>query len=142
MKKVSLSPRTLALLRIWSAIIKAPLFAVLFIFYKTAVWWFICAAAMFLCAAFFMFWYLPRFVKGYKITAAKEYISVESGVFMRKETIMPQPRLIYARKITTLLLSRFSLCVLILSATRGFVLLFPIEKEKAEEILKILDGGR
>lgn len=141
MEKISLSPRTLALLRIWSAIIKAPLFAVLFLFYEAAVWWFLCGAALLFAALLFIFWYLPRYVSGYKITATKNYISVERGVFIRKEIIMPQPRYIYARKITTVLSARFSLCLLVFSATRGFLVLPPIEKEAADEILRLLDGG-
>lgn len=138
MNEYRLTPRTLLLWRIRLFIAFLPFFCCAAVLcFVSAVFF---AVLLFLAAVFFFvyFWYFPKLTKAYKITATDEFLSVNRGVIVKTESIMPSPKMISAKRIYTPLSAALGLCTVVVSAARNRILLAAVERETADEIINRL----
>lgn len=89
-------------------------------------------------AVLFNFAYLPVFLKSYSITVDKNAVIIRRGVFIKRESVMPQPRLVYAEHITTPTARLFSVSAIAFRAARAVTLTVELEKEEVREILEVI----
>lgn len=79
--------------------------------------------------------YLPRYIKSYKITVDTGFIGISKGVFFKSMSIMPYPRLVYVQSFTTPLSSLFNMKLLLLKASRGWIVVPELENVSCEHLL-------
>ena len=129
-------------LRVWQtrifmvAIILSAFLSILFSFYIfSAIVLLVCAAVSFV--------YFPLLYRSYVITVTDTYISVEKGVFIKSQKIMPRALLVYAESVSLPLSNALGLSAVILKAAKGYCVIPEIEKLKADGlILSIKEGKR
>lgn len=137
-QELKLPKRTL---RVWQirifmvAIILSAFLSILFSFYIfSAILLIVCATVSFI--------YFPLLYKSYTITISNTYISVEKGVFIKSEKIMPRALLVYAESMSLPLSNALGLSAVILKAARGFCVIPEIEKQTADELLLSTKEGK
>lgn len=120
-------------------------FITLIIFIAVTSWiWFltpyftIIAAVAVLFTAFVSFFYLPRYIKKYRITVDKNALILYSGVFVSHERIMPYPRLVYTERQQTLLSKCFGVSGIILHATRAATVTLELSNKDIAEIMEAM----
>lgn len=86
----------------------------------------------------FNFLYLPRYIRSYCVTVGSNSLIIKSGIFIKKERIMPQHRLIYTERRTTPLARRFNLSSLSLRAARAVTFTIELDKNDIDEITEVL----
>ncbi len=96
------------------------------------------AAAAVLVAAFFVFFYIPKYIREYSITLGENALILKSGVFVHHERIMPYPRLVYTERQQTLLARGFRVSGLILRATRAVTITIEFGNRDVAEILEAM----
>lgn len=137
-QELKLPKRTL---RVWQtrifmvAIILSAFLSILFSFY-------IFSAILLIVCAMVSFIYFPLLYKSYTITISNTYISVEKGVFIKSEKIMPRALLVYAESMSLPLSNALGLSAVILKAARGFCVIPEIEKQTADELLLSTKEGK
>lgn len=128
-------------LRVWQtrlfmvAVILSAFLCILFDFYTFS------AVLLILCAVI-SFVYLPLLFKSYTIILTDSYISVERGVFIRSNKIMPRALLVYAESVSLPLSNALGLSAVILKAAKGFCVIPEIEKQRADELLVSTKDGK
>ena len=80
--------------------------------------------------------YLPLYIKRYSVSVGPAAIIIRSGVFIRRENIMPRPRMVYAQQITSPLARIFRVSSLCLNAARASTVTLELDRKDIEEILK------
>ena len=93
------------------------------------------SAILLIICAIVSFIYLPLLHRSYKITIADTYISVERGVFIKADKIMPRALLVYAESMSLPLSNALGLSAVILKAARGYCIIPEIEKPIADELI-------
>ena len=83
-----------------------------------------------------VFWYIPTYFKNYELALDNRALIIKSGVFLRHERIMPEPRLIYTQRYRTPLSRAFGLSGLLLRATRAATFSAEFCDTDIDEILK------
>lgn len=137
-QELKLPKRTL---RVWQtrifmvAIILSAFLSILFSFY-------IFSAILLIVCAMVSFIYFPLLYKSYTITISNTYISVEKGVFIKSEKIMPRALLVYAESMSLPLSNALGLSAVILKAAKGFCVIPEIEKQKADELILSTKEGK
>ncbi len=137
-QELKLPKRTL---RVWQirifmvAIILSAFLSILFSLY-------IFSAILLIVCAMVSFIYFPLLYKSYTITISNTYISVEKGVFIKSEKIMPRALLVYAESMSLPLSNALGLSAVILKAARGFCVIPEIEKQTADELLLSAKEGK
>ena len=81
--------------------------------------------------------YLPAIWRGIVISVSAEALSYKVGFFMRREHILPLDRLLYMQKVKTPISVLFNMSSIRIKALGGYLLLPPMEKERAEEIITL-----
>lgn len=128
-------------LRVWQtrifmvAVILSAFLCILFDFYTLS------ALLLILCAVI-SFVYLPLLFKSYTIILTDSYISVERGVFITSNKIMPRALLVYAESVSLPLSNALGLSAVILKAAKGFCVIPEIEKQRADELLVSTKDGK
>lgn len=128
-------------LRVWQtrifmvAVILSAFLCILFDFYTFS------ALVLILCAVI-SFVYLPLLFKSYTIILTDSYISVERGVFITSNKIMPRALLVYAESVSLPLSNALGLSAVILKAAKGFCVIPEIEKQRADELLVSTKDGK
>lgn len=82
------------------------------------------------------FLYLQSYFKSYSLTICENAIIIKSGVFIRRERIMPTPRLIYTERYRTPVSRALGLSGLVLHATRAATFTVELSDTDISEILK------
>lgn len=93
-----------------------------------------------LCFLFIIF-YLPRYIKSYKIRLVSDSVIIESGVIIKSTHIMPYSRLIYTQSFTSPLAKKLGLTAISLKAARSLIFVPELENKDAELIMKMLAEG-
>lgn len=83
-----------------------------------------------------IFWYIPTYFKHYELSVGNSALIIKSGVFIRHERIMPEPRLVYTQRYRTPLSHAFGLSGLLLRATRAATFSAELSDCDIDEILK------
>lgn len=137
-QQLKLPKRTL---RVWQtrifmvAIILSAVLTILFSLYIiSAILLLVCAAVSFL--------YFPLLYRTYAITVTDSYISVERGVFIRSQKIMPRALLVYAESVSLPLSNALGLSAVILKAAKGYAVIPEIEKDKADQLILSTKEGK
>lgn len=99
------------------------------------------AIVLILCAVISLVFF-PLLFKSYKITLNDTYISVEKGIFIITTRIFPRENLVYAESVSLPLSNALGVSALVLKAARSFCVIPEIEKEKADQILKMTKDGK
>lgn len=137
-QKLKLPKRTL---RVWQirifmvAIILSAFLSILFSFYTFS-------AILLIVCAMLSFIYFPLLYKSYTITISNTYISVEKGVFIKSEKIMPRALLVYAESMSLPLSNALGLSAVILKAAKGYCVIPEIEKQTADELILSTKEGK
>ncbi len=84
--------------------------------------------------------YLPAYIDSYSVRVGKNAVIITSGVFIKKERIMPQKRLIYTERLTSPIAFLLSLSALTLRAARTMTLTIELDKNDIEQIIKEVQG--
>ncbi len=99
------------------------------------------AIVLILCAVISLVFF-PLLFKSYKITLNDTYISVEKGIFIITTRIFPRENLVYAESVSLPLSNALGVSAVVLKAARSFCVIPEIEKEKADQILKMTKDGK
>ena len=99
------------------------------------------AVVLILCAVISLVFF-PLLFKSYKITLDDTYISVEKGIFIITTRIFPRENLVYAESVSLPLSNALGVSAVVLKAARSFCVIPEIEKEKADQILKMTKDGK
>lgn len=128
-------------LRVWQlrlfllAVILCAFLCFLFSLYLLSV------IVLILCAVISLVFF-PLLFKSYKITLNDTYISVEKGIFIITTRIFPRENLVYAESVSLPLSNALGVSAVVLKAARSFCVIPEIEKEKADQILKMTKDGK
>lgn len=87
-----------------------------------------------------IFAYIPSYFKRYSIITTKNAIIIRSGIFLKTERIMPEPRMLYAESYHTPLAKALGLSGLLLRASRAATFCAELEEKDIKEILKEMAG--
>lgn len=87
---------------------------------------------------FFLFIYQ----KNYSILLSSKAITIKSGTIIKKERVLPSPRLIFAETYITPLEKLLNLRVIVLRAVKVRLFTMPIDKKAAAEILGEISGNK
>lgn len=93
-------------------------------------------SAIFTLKALLVFWYIPIYFKGYELAINENALIIKSGVILRHERIMPEPRLVYTERYRTPLSRVLGLSGLLLRATRAATFSAELPDAYIDEILK------
>ncbi len=88
-----------------------------------------------------MYVYIPRFAASCSITLSDSAISVRRGVILRRNYVLPNPRLVYAERIQTPLGILFSTCAVNIRLARSSVLFEGLSIADADLILTYTAKG-
>ena len=81
------------------------------------------------------FWYFPRLQKSYRLTLSEEAVTLTRGVLIRRQYLLPCPRLIYVEQFSTPLAGLLGLRGIRLRAARGRLTVPALSKEDAAAFL-------
>ncbi len=141
MKTEILLPKmTLMLWRIRTLLAGVVLIALFCSLTAFSLWFLLPAVLMSLLSALLLFFILPKFFKTYKIIYDKSYVTVSYGFIINTTHIMPYPKLVYAKTLSTPLSRRLGLCAVMLKATRSLIFIPEIRYEAAEGLAS--NGGK
>ena len=140
MRTYTLTNKALRLFRAWLLLAYLLLFflcGVLAPFFFTAAA--IAAGVLLTLGLLVWFWYLPRLVKSYRVVFTDEAVTMSRGFFIRRQYLLPCPRLIYAEKFSTPLSTLWGLRGLRLRAARGQLTIPALDKPDVEDFLERLN---
>ena len=86
-------------------------------------------------------WYLPAFLKSYKIRLSNDGIIIRRGVIIKNTHILPFSRLIYTHSLVTPLAKLLKLKAVTLKAARSTIVLPEMNVEDANNLLVFLTKG-
>lgn len=140
MHTYTLSDKALRLWRDWLALLYMLLmflWGVLLALFPPAAW--IAGGALLPAGLLLWFWYLPRLMKSYRVILNEEAVTLSRGVLIRRQYLLPCPRLIYVEQFSTPLSALRGLRGLRLRAARGQLTIMALDKADAEDFLSRLD---
>ena len=135
-----MSVKALRLWRDWLALLYMLLmflWGVLLALFPTAAW--IAGGVLLPAGLLLWFWYLPRLRKSYRVTLSSKAVTLSRGVLIRRQYLLPCPRLIYVEQFSTPLSALRGLRGLRLRAARGQLTVLALDKTDAEDFLFQLD---
>ncbi len=86
------------------------------------------------------FLYIPKYFERYTIMVSRNALIIKSGIFLKHERIMPNPRLIYIERYFTPLSKAFGVCGLILHATKAATVTAEMKTADIEKIMEAIKG--
>lgn len=128
-------------LRLWQ--IRAAVFNLLVLlicFYFRAAYSFVLAVGIIitLICQFGILWYLPRFIRSYRIRITDGAVVINRGVFIKTTHIMPYSRMIYTQTFITPIAKLMGLEAFSLKAARSRITVPEMLNSDADRILKLL----
>lgn len=141
MKVKVLPKKTLLLWRI--RIVFVNLFFILLAYYFRVAYSFAIslAIAVTIISLILIFWYLPRYIKSYKIRIQNDAVIINRGVIIKTTHIMPYSRMIYSQIIITPLAKLMGLEAFSLKAARSGIFIPEMLKSDAKDIRLSLGGA-
>ncbi len=98
------------------------------------------SVAIVLLGVIIAFLYIPKYFERYSITVGENALIIKSGIFLKHERIMPNPRLIYIERYFTPLSKLFGICGLILHATRAGTITAEMKNADIDRIMEAIKG--
>lgn len=141
MSENKLPARTLLLWQIRVAVLFLLLIAVCLYFCSVYKWIWILATVITAVFFFVILWYLPRYIRNYRIKLIGEAVIIENGVFIKTTHIMPYSRMIYTKSFTTPIAKAMGLTAISLKAARSSIIMPEILVSDAVFLLKLLSQG-
>ncbi len=115
--------------------------AVCLYFCSVYKWFWVLVTVITAVFLFVILWYLPRFIRNYRIKLIGEAVIIENGVFIKTTHIMPYSRMIYTKSFTTPLAKAIGLTSISLKAARSSIIMPEILVSDAVVLLKLLSKG-
>ena len=97
-------------------------------------------AIVFAIGSAFIFVYIPLHLRSFEILISKAGICVSKGVFFKSRYVLPNFRLVLVKNISTPLLSRLKVRLVLLKASRRWILIPEINVEDVKILLKFVCG--
>ena len=141
MPEKKLPVRTLLLWQIRVTVLFVLLGAVCLYFCSVYKWFWVLVTVITAVFLFVILWYLPRFIRNYRIKLIGEAVIIENGVFIKTTHIMPYSRMIYTKSFTTPLAKAMGLTSISLKAARSSIIMPEILVSDAVVLLKLLSKG-
>ena len=141
MTEKKLPVRTLPLWQIRVTVLFVLLGAVCLYFCSVYKWFWVLVTVITAVFLFVILWYLPRFIRNYRIKLIGEAVIIENGVFIKTTHIMPYSRMIYTKSFTTPLAKAIGLTSISLKAARSSIIMPEILVSDAVVLLKLLSKG-
>ncbi|MEE1054631.1 MAG: hypothetical protein U0L36_02185 [Acutalibacteraceae bacterium] len=141
MTEKKLPVRTLLLWQIRVTVLFVLLGAVCLYFCSVYKWFWVLVTVITAVFLFVILWYLPRFIRNYRIKLIGEAVIIENGVFIKTTHIMPYSRMIYTKSFTTPLAKAIGLTSISLKAARSSIIMPEILVSDAVVLLKLLSKG-
>ena len=141
MTEKKLPVRTLLLWQIRVTVLFVLLGAVCLYFCSVYKWFWVLVTVITAVFLFVILWYLPRFIRNYRIKLIGEAVIIENGVFIKTTHIMPYSRMIYTKSFTTPLAKAIGLTSISLKAVRSSIIMPEILVSDAVVLLKLLSKG-
>ena len=141
MTEKKLPVRTLLLWQIRVTVLFVLLRAVCLYFCSVYKWFWVLVTVITAVFLFVILWYLPRFIRNYRIKLIGEAVIIENGVFIKTTHIMPYSRMIYTKSFTTPLAKAIGLTSISLKAARSSIIMPEILVSDAVVLLKLLSKG-
>ena len=141
MTEKKLPVRTLLLWQIRVTVLFVLLGAVCLYFCSVYKWFWVLVTVITAVFLFVILWYLPRFIRNYRIKLIGEAVIIENGVFIKTTHIMPYSRMIYTESFTTPLAKAMGLTSISLKAARSSIIMPEILVSDAVVLLKLLSKG-
>lgn len=140
MKLDRLPKRTRLLWQLRCAGINLIIIALCGYFYASYGFLLIAGAIITAIGLFMVLWYIPKFIKSYRINCTGDAVIIKRGVFIKTTHIMPYSRLIYTQTFTTPIAKRLGLEALVLKAARTGIIIPEMSVEDATGLLKLLSS--
>ena len=86
-------------------------------------------------------WYIPLFIKSYKIVIEQESVVIKRGVIIKTTRIMPYSRLIYTQTFTTPIAKLMGLTCVSLKAARSTILIPEMPLSDAKLLIETITQG-
>jgi membrane protein YdbS with pleckstrin-like domain len=141
MKVEKLPRKTMWLWQIRFAVINFIIIGLCVYFYASYKFLFYAGALITAVCLFTIIFYIPLFVRSYRIRCTKGGVVINRGVIIKTTHIMPYSKLIYTQTFTTPLAKILGLKALSLKAARSRILVPELPEADAETLLKILAEG-
>jgi len=90
---------------------------------------------------FLFFLYLPRYWKTTYIVISDDAVFCAKGIFMRREFVLPRPRIIVVERIRIPFYTYFGLCTIVLRGVGCNLMLPPLETKTSAKLVKLLENG-
>ena len=88
-----------------------------------------------------IFFYLPCYWKTTYIVVSDDAVFCAKGIFMRREFVLPRPRLIVVERVRIPFYTYFGLCTIVLRGVGCNLLLPPLETKISARLVKMLENG-
>jgi len=90
---------------------------------------------------FLIFIYLPHYWKTTYIVISDDAVFCAKGIFIRREFVLPRPRLIIVERIRIPFYTYFGLCTIVLRGVGCNLVLPPLETKTSAKVVKLLENG-
>lgn len=141
MKVEKLPKKTMLLWQIRVLALNIIIIGLCFYFYASYKVLFIAGAVITAVCLFGIVFYVPLFIRSYRIRCTDGAIIIKCGVIIKTTHIMPYSKLIYSQTFTTPLAKLMGLQAVSLKAARIKVTVPELEFETAQQILETLAEG-
>lgn len=123
-------------------------FAVAFIFvciiiFVTAplnIWVLLVVALTFIFSVFFVFIYVPTFIKNYKMIIYNDCLCINKGVFIKTLIIVPSIRLVVVKNVATPIMALLKLRLVLIKASKGWIIVPELETNATKRLLGVIRG--
>ena len=142
MEKFTLTKNVLKVWRCLVSVVTAgvsiALYVILYIFSLSAMVPLLIILALYLGVIFF---YLPRYWKTTYIMISNDAVFCAKGILMRREFVLPRPRLIVVERVRIPFYTYFGLCTIVLRGVGCNLMLPPLETKTSAKLVKLLENG-
>ena len=101
----------------------------------------ICLITILSLYLFFIFIYLPHYWKTTYIVISDDAVFCAKGIFMRREFVLPRPRLIIVERVRIPFYTYFGLCTIVLRGVGCNLVLPPLETKTSAKVVKLLENS-
>ncbi len=117
------------------------LLVVLCVWAKSFVSFFVYLSVVFaVFGALAAFVYFPKYFDRYEVSVTENALIIKSGILLKHERIMPNPRLVYIERYYTPLSRCFGVCGLILHTTRAATFTAEMSQHDIGKIMEAIHG--
>ena len=111
-------------------------------FYPSYKFLLIAGAAITALCLVTVLWYLPRFIKSYKIMYSCDGVVIKRGVIIKTTQLMPQSKMIYAQSFTTPVAKLLGLTAVSLKAARAMIFIPEMNLNEAKQFIAFLSEDK